>query len=128
MESWLTSPHLPTTSLISFLPNERSTIHLLTALLLLSGVRSSSAIRTHPRDWTANRTGFSWGSVFFDSNCNSWFAVLCLKKQQPGIEINYLNFELQVLCKYNNKIRLVHLWNRHWMMSSIHTLTYFGVI
>lgn len=72
----LTSPHLPTTSLMSFLPNDRSTIHLLTARLLLSGVRSSSAILTQPSDWTANRTGFSWGSVFCGSDCASNFADL----------------------------------------------------
>ncbi len=65
----LTSPHLPTTSLMSFLPSERSTMHLLTALLLLSGVRSSSAILTQPRERTANRMGYSpsfWGA--FDSS------------------------------------------------------------
>lgn len=55
----LTSPHLPTTSSKSKRPNDRSTIHLLTALLLLSGVRSSSAISTHPSDLTANRIGRS---------------------------------------------------------------------
>ena len=53
----LTSPHLPTTSLISLRPSDKSTIHLLTALLLRSGVRSSSAIRTHPSDRTANLMG-----------------------------------------------------------------------
>ena len=55
----LTSPHFPTTSSKSKRPNDKSTIHLLTALLLLSGVRSSSAISTHPSDLTANRIGRS---------------------------------------------------------------------
>lgn len=55
----LTSPHLPTTSSKSKRPNDRSTMHLLTALLLLSGVRSSSAISTHPSDLTANLIGRS---------------------------------------------------------------------
>lgn len=53
----LTSPHLPTTSRISFLPMDKSTMHLLTALLLLSGVRSASAISTQPKDLTAKRMG-----------------------------------------------------------------------
>ncbi len=34
-------------------------MHLLTALLLRSGVKSSSAIRTQPSDLTANLIGFS---------------------------------------------------------------------
>lgn len=34
-------------------------MHLLTALLLRSGVKSSSAILTQPRDLTANLIGFS---------------------------------------------------------------------
>lgn len=58
----LTSPHRPTTSSRSLRPNERSTIHLLTALLLLSGVKSSSAISTHPNDRTAKRIGLSFDS------------------------------------------------------------------
>lgn len=58
----LTSPHLPTTSRRSFLPRDKSTMHLLTALLLLSGVRSSSAISTQPNDLTAKRIGRSFDS------------------------------------------------------------------
>lgn len=37
-------------------------MHLFTALLLLSGVKSSSAISTHPKDRTANRIGLSFDS------------------------------------------------------------------
>lgn len=55
----LTSPHLPTTSSKSFRPSDKSTIHLFTAFDDLSGVRSSSAISTHPSDRTANRIGRS---------------------------------------------------------------------
>ncbi|KAF0772854.1 hypothetical protein FWK35_00002960, partial [Aphis craccivora] len=38
------SPHRPTLSIKSLRPSDRSTIHLFTALLLLSGVKSSSQI------------------------------------------------------------------------------------
>lgn len=55
----LTSPHLPTTSSRSLRPNDRSTMHLLTAFDERSGVRSSSAISTQPSDRTANRMGRS---------------------------------------------------------------------
>lgn len=52
-----TSPHLPTTSNKSFLPSDKSTIHLLTAFDDRSGVKSSSAISTHPNERTANLIG-----------------------------------------------------------------------
>lgn len=55
----LTSPHRPTTSNKSFRPSDKSTIHLLTALDERSGVKSSSAISTHPNERTANRIGRS---------------------------------------------------------------------
>lgn len=55
----LTSPQRPTLSMRSLRPSDRSTIHLLTALLLLSGVRSSSAISTQPSERTAKRIGRS---------------------------------------------------------------------
>lgn len=59
MKNSLTSPHLPTTSSKSFLPNDKSRMHLFTAFEDLSGVKSSSAISTHPSDRTANRIGLS---------------------------------------------------------------------
>lgn len=55
----LTSPQRPTLSMRSLRPSDKSTIHLLTALLLLSGVRSSSAISTQPSERTAKRIGRS---------------------------------------------------------------------
>lgn len=54
-----TSPHRPTTSNKSFRPNDKSTIHLLTAFEDRSGVKSSSAISTQPSERTANRIGRS---------------------------------------------------------------------
>lgn len=54
-----TSPHRPTTSNKSFRPSDKSTMHLLTAFDDLSGVKSSSAISTHPNDLTAKRIGRS---------------------------------------------------------------------
>lgn len=54
----LTSPQRPTTSRRSFLPKDKSTMHLFTALEERSGVRSSSAISTQPNDLTANLMGF----------------------------------------------------------------------
>lgn len=59
LNSRLTSPHRPTTSSKSFLPNDKSRMHLFTAFEERSGVRSSSAISTHPRDLTANLIGLS---------------------------------------------------------------------
>jgi hypothetical protein len=55
----LTSPHRPTTSSKSFLPNDKSRMHLFTAFDERSGVRSSSAISTQPSDRTANLMGLS---------------------------------------------------------------------
>lgn len=55
----LTSPHRPMLSSKSFLPNDKSRMHLFTAFDERSGVRSSSAISTHPRDLTANLMGLS---------------------------------------------------------------------
>lgn len=52
----LTSPQRPTWSSRSFLPKLRSTMHLLTARLDRSGVRSDSAISTQPSERTKNRT------------------------------------------------------------------------
>lgn len=59
IEQNLTSPHRPTASMIVFNPSDKSTMHLLTALLLRSGVRSSSEISTHPNERTAKRTHLS---------------------------------------------------------------------
>lgn len=55
----LTSPQRPTTSSKSFLPNDKSRMHLFTAFDERSGVKSSSAISTQPNDRTANRMGLS---------------------------------------------------------------------
>lgn len=54
-----TSPHRPTTSSKSFLPHDKFKMHLLTAFELRSGVKSSSAISTQPKERTANRMGLS---------------------------------------------------------------------
>lgn len=56
---YLTSPHRPTTSSKSFLPNDKSRMHLFTAFDERSGVKSSSAISTQPNDRTANLMGLS---------------------------------------------------------------------
>jgi len=53
----LTSPQRPTTSLTSFLPTDRPTMHRLTALPLCSALSSSSFISTQPSERTANRIG-----------------------------------------------------------------------
>lgn len=55
----LTSPHRPMTSSKSFLPNDKSRIHLFTAFDERSGVRSSSAISTQPNERTENLIGLS---------------------------------------------------------------------
>ena len=55
----LTSPHRPTTSSKSFFPHDKFKMHLLTALELRSGVKSSSAISTQPKERTAKRMGLS---------------------------------------------------------------------
>ena len=62
-------------------------MHLLTALLLRSGVRSSSAMRTHPSERTANLTGrlpfLSSSSFAFHSG---WETLE--KKNRPHFEQN----------------------------------------
>lgn len=52
----LTSPQRPTWSSKSFRPRLRSTMHLLTARLDRSGVRSASEISTQPSERTKNLT------------------------------------------------------------------------
>lgn len=50
---FLTSPQMPTVSLMSFLQYDSCRIQLLTATLLFPGARSSSPISTQPKERTA---------------------------------------------------------------------------
>ena len=62
-----TSPHRPTTSNKSLRPKLKSTMQRLTALELRSGVKSSSAISTQPKERTEKRMAGDFGGEFRNS-------------------------------------------------------------
>lgn len=93
---FLTSPQMPTVSLMSFLQYDSCRIQLLTATLLFPGARSSSAISTQPKERTAKHWWAKRGETDHDSDTSDWtfksFWLNFKSKLEIKLQVTHLRF------------------------------------